>query len=138
MECCEYLPGDSSFDFNPNALLREDQKKALVKVRTVLTKYGSTGVQQILNRVCFELLGMIVVYPVEDENKLTDKKGNVLPDAYLLSKDSTAKNLAGKVHEQLGKGFLYGIDVRSKRRVGADYRLRDRDVIKIVSATSRR
>ena len=135
---CWYLPGDGSFDFNPNALVREDQKKALVKVRAVLTKYGSTGVQQILNSVCFKLLGMIVVYPVEDENKLTDKKGNVLPDAYLLPKDSTAKDLAGKVHEQLGKGFLYGIDVRSKQRVGADYRLKDRDVIKIVSATSRR
>jgi ribosome-binding ATPase len=133
-----YLPGDSSFDINPKALLREDQIKALGKVRTVLTKYGSTGVQQILNRVCFGLLGMIVVYPVEDENRLMDKKGNVLPDAYLLSKDSTVKDLAGKVHEQLGKGFLYAIDVRSKQRVGAEYKLRDRDVIKIVSATSRK
>ena len=133
-----YLPGDSSFDINPKALLREDQKKALIKVQAVLTKYGSTGVQQILNRVCFGLLGMIVVYPVEDENRLMDKKGNVLPDAYLLSKDSTAKDLAAKVHEQLGKGFLYGIYVRSKQRVGAEYRLKDRDVIKIVSATSRR
>jgi len=110
----------------------------LLKVRAVLTKYGSTGVQQILNRVCFGLLGMIVVYPVEDENKLIDKKGNVLPDAYLLPKDSTAKELAGKVHEQLGQGFLYAIDVRSKQRVGAEYKLRDRDVIKIVSTTSRR
>lgn len=133
-----YLPGDSSFEINPKALLREDQKKALEKVRAVLTKYGSTGVQQILNRVCFGLLGMIVVYPVEDENRLIDKKGNVLPDAYLLPKDTTAKILAGKVHEQLGKGFLYAIDVRSKQRVGADYKLRDRDVIKIVSAASRR
>lgn len=133
-----YLPGDSSFDINPKVLLREDQKRVLVKVRAVLTKYGSTGVQQILNRICFGLLGMIVVYPVEDENKLIDKKGNVLPDAYLLPKDSTAKELAGKVHEQLGQGFLYAIDVRSKQRVGADYKLRDKDVIKIVSATSRR
>jgi ribosome-binding ATPase len=133
-----YYPGDSSFDINPKTLLREDQKKALEKVRAVLTKYGSTGVQQILNRVCFGLLGMIVVYPVEDENRLIDKNGNVLPDAYLLSKDSTAKDLAGKVHEQLGQGFLYAIDVRSKQRVGAEYKLRDRDVIKIVSATNRR
>jgi ribosome-binding ATPase YchF (GTP1/OBG family) len=133
-----YLPGDSSFDINPKASLREDQKNALSKVRAVLIKYGSTGVQQILNRVCFGLLGMIVVYPVEDENRLTDKNGNVLPDAYLLSKDTTAKELAGKVHEQLGKGFLYAIDVRSKQRVGAEYKLRDRDVIKIVSATSRK
>jgi ribosome-binding ATPase len=81
---------------------------------------------------------MIVVYPVEDENRFTDKNGNVLPDAYLLSKDTTAKELAGKVHEQLGKGFLYAIDVRSKQRVGAEYKLRDGDVIKIVSATSRK
>lgn len=133
-----YLPGDSSFDINPKTLLREDQKKALVKVQAVLTKYGSTGVQQILNRVVFGLLGMIVVYPVEDENRLMDKKGNVLPDAYILSRDSTAKDLAGKVHEQLGRGFLYAIDVRSRQRIGAEYKLKDRDVIKIVSATGRR
>lgn len=133
-----YSPGDSSFEIIPNTSLREDQKKALDKVRAVLTKYGSTGVQQILNRLCFGLLGMIVVYPVEDESRLTDKKGNVLPDAYLLLKDSTARDLAKKVHEQLGKGFLYAIDVRTKQRVGAEYRLKDRDVIKIVSATSRR
>lgn len=133
-----YSPGDSSFEIIPNTLLREDQKKALDKVQAVLTKYGSTGVQEILNRLCFGLLGMIVVYPVEDENRLTDKNGNVLPDAYLLPKESTARDLAKKVHEQLGKGFLYAIDVRTKQRVGAEYKLKDRDIIKIVSATSRR
>lgn len=133
-----YLPGDSSFEINPKVLLREEQKKALEKVQTVLTRYGSTGVQQILNRVCFGLLGMIVVYPVEDENRLIDKKGNILPDAYLVPKDSTAKDLAVRVHEQLGKGFLYAVDARSKQRVGAEYKLQDRDVIKIVSTTSRR
>jgi len=42
------------------------------------------------------------------------------------------------VHEQLGKGFLYAVDARSKQRVGAEYKLQDRDVIKIVSTTSRR
>lgn len=133
-----YSPGESSFEILPNTLLREDQKKALDKVRAVLTKYGSTGVQAVLNRLCFGLLGMIVVYPVEDENRLTDKKGNVLPDAYLLPKGSTAKDLAKKVHEQLGKGFLYAVDVRTKQRVGSEYKLKDRDIIKIVSATSRR
>ncbi|HZD33592.1 MAG TPA: redox-regulated ATPase YchF [Nitrososphaeraceae archaeon] len=133
-----YSPGDNSFEILPNTLLREDQKKALDKVRAVLTKYGSTGVQTVLNGLCFVLLGMIVVYPVEDENRLTDKKGNVLPDAYLLPKESTAKDLAKKVHEQLGKGFLYAIDVRTKQRVGAEHKLKDRDIIKIVSATSRR
>ena len=133
-----YLPGDNTFEVNPNADLRDEQKKALEKVRAVLRKYGSTGVQQILNKVCFELLEMVVVYPVEDENKLTDKSGNVLPDAYLVPKDSTAKDLAERVHEQLGKGFLYAIDARSKQRLGAEYALKDKDVIKIVSAASRR
>ena len=133
-----YLPGDSSFDIVSNALLSEDQKRALDKVRAVLNKYGSTGVQQILNRLCFGLLGMIVVYPVEDENRLMDKRGNVLPDSYLLPRDSTARDLATKVHEHLGKGFLYAIDARSKQRMGAEHRLKDRDVIKIVSATSRK
>ena len=31
---------------------------------------------------------------MEDEFKLTDKKGNVLPDVWLLPKGSTAKDLA--------------------------------------------
>jgi ribosome-binding ATPase len=133
-----YLPGDRSFEINPNAELHDEQKEALKKVQSVLTKYGSTGVQQILNKVCFELLQMVVVYPIEDENKLTDKNGNVLPDAYLVPKDSTAKDLAYKVHEELGKGFLYAIDARSKQRLGAEYKLKDRDVIKIVSVASKR
>jgi ribosome-binding ATPase len=81
---------------------------------------------------------MVVVYPIEDENKLTDKNGNVLPDAYLVPKDSTAKDLADKVHEELGKGFLYAIDARSKQRLGAEYKMKDRDVIKIVSVASKR
>jgi ribosome-binding ATPase len=133
-----YLPGDSSFEVNPNAELHDEQKEALKKVQRVLMKYGSTGVQQILNKVCFELLEMVVVYPIEDENKLTDKNGNVLPDAYLVPKDSTAKDLADKVHEELGKGFLYAIDARSKQRLGAEYKLKDRDVIKIVFVASKR
>lgn len=133
-----YLPGDSSFEVTPNAELHDEQKEALKKVQSVLTKYGSTGVQQILNKVCFELLEMVVVYPIEDENKLTDKNGNVLPDAYLIPKDSTAKDLADKVHEELGKGFLYAIDARSKQRLGAEYKLKDRDVIKIISVASKR
>jgi ribosome-binding ATPase YchF (GTP1/OBG family) len=81
---------------------------------------------------------MIVVYPVEDEFKLMDKKGNVLPDARLLPDGSTAKDLANTIHADLGKGFLYAIDARSKQRLGAEYKLKNNDVIKIVSATSKR
>jgi ribosome-binding ATPase YchF (GTP1/OBG family) len=80
---------------------------------------------------------MIVVYPVEDELSLTDKKGNVLPEAYLLPEGSTAKDLANSVHAELGKGFLYAVDARDKKRLGAEYKLKNNDIIKIVSTTSR-
>jgi ribosome-binding ATPase len=103
----------------------------------LMQKHGSTGVQEAINIACFKLLHLVAVYPVEDEFKLTDKKGNVLPDVRLLPEGSTAKDLAGTVHADLAKGFLYAVDARTKQRVGADHKLKSGDVIKIVSATSR-
>lgn len=132
-----YLPGDSSFDVKPNVELNAQQQKALDIVKTLMHKYGSTGVQEAINIACFKLLHLVAVYPVEDEFKLTDKKGNVLPDVRLLPEGSTAKDLAGTVHADLAKGFLYAVDARTKQRVGADHKLKSGDVIKIVSATSR-
>jgi ribosome-binding ATPase len=133
-----YLPGDDSFEIKENIQLSEKQRHALQIVSGFIKKYGSTGVQEILNIACFDLLKKIVVYPVEDESKLTDKKGNILPEAYLLNEDSTAKDLAHVIHGELGKGFLFAIDVRTKRRLGADHKLKNNDVVKIVSATSRK
>jgi hypothetical protein len=132
-----YLPGDSSFDVKPNVALNAQQQKALDIVKTLMEKYGSTGVQEAINIACFNLLRLVAVYPVEDEFKLADKKGNVLPDVRLLPEGSTAKDLAGTVHADLAKGFLYAVDARTKQRVGADHKLKSGDVIKIVSATSR-
>ena len=133
-----YLPGDSSFEIKENTPLSDKQKQALEIVSTFIKEHGSTGVQEVINLACFNLLEKIVVYPVEDDSKLSDKKGNILPEAYLLNKESTAKDLAHAVHEELGKGFLFAIDVRTKRRLGADHILKNNDVIKIVSATSRK
>jgi ribosome-binding ATPase len=132
-----YLPGDGSFDVKPNVELNAQQQKALDIVKALMQKYGSTGVQEAINIACFKLLHLVAVYPVEDEFKLTDKKGNVLPDVRLLPEGSTAKDLAGTVHADLAKGFLYAVDARTKQRVGADHKLKSGDVIKIVSATSR-
>jgi ribosome-binding ATPase YchF (GTP1/OBG family) len=132
-----YLPGDSNFEIKNPGILSKNQLEALNAVDKVLKKFGSTGVQNILNYACFEILNNIVVYPVEDEDKLTDKKGNVLPDARIVSKDITAKELANLIHNDLGKGFLYAIDARSKQRIGAEHILKNNDIIKIVSTTSR-
>ena len=131
-----YLPGDDSFTIKSGVILNEPQKKALDAIYSLIAKYGSTGVQEAINLACFKLLKLIVVYPVQDEFKLMDKKGNTLPDAYLLTKGSTAKDLATAIHADIGRGFLYAIDARSKQRVGAEYKLKNNDVIKIVSAAS--
>lgn len=131
-----YLPGDNSFETIAGGSLNDAQKRALGIVESLLRRHGSTGVQEIINHVCLQMLKLIVVYPVEDELRLTDKKGHILPDARLIPQDSTAKDLARLVHEDLAKGFLYAIDVRSKNRIGAEHKLKHNDVIKIVSTTS--
>ena len=98
-------------------------------------KSGKSDVQGMLNRLVFEMLGMIVVYPVEDENKFSDKKGNVLPDTFIVKSGTTARELAYIVHTDLGDGFLYAVNARTKMKLGADYELQDDDIIKIVSTS---
>ena len=132
-----YLPGDASFDVKSEVKLSAQQLKALDIVKAFIQKYGSTGVQEAINIACFKLLHMVAVYPVEDEFKLTDKKGNILPDVWLLPEGSTAKNLAEAIHADLAKGFLYAVDARTKQRIAANHQLKNGDVIKIASATSR-
>ena len=132
----DYLPGDKNFkikgvDLNPQ------QKKALDLAEKVLLKLDGSGVQQTLNSACFDLLRLIVVFPVEDETKLSNKNGEVLPDAKLLRPGSTARDLARAVHEDLAKGFLHAVDAKTKQRVGAEHPLKNGDVLKIVSTLSR-
>ena len=132
-----YMPGDSRFVINENVKITDEQQKALDVVKTILEKLKSTGVQNILNTVIFDILKQIVVYPVEDETKLSNKNGEILPDAKLLPVSSTTKDLASSIHKDLEKGFLYAIDVKTKQRIGSDYTLKNGDVIKIVSSLSR-
>ncbi len=132
----KYRPGEGKFEVV--GTLTDAQRAALEFVNeNLLKKYGSTGVQQAINYIYFNLLDMLVVYPVEDENKLSDKKGNVLPDAHLIKRGSTARDLAYLIHTDLGEGFLYAVDARTKMKLGADYQLKNNDVIKIVSAGKR-
>ena len=78
---------------------------------------------------------MIVAYPVEDHNKLTDNDGRVLPDAYMIEKGTTTKQFAGKIHSDFEETFTHGILAKTGQRIGADHEVEDRDVIKIVAAT---
>ena len=97
-------------------------------------KDSKSSAQEVVNGAVFGLLDNIVVYPVEDENKYTDHFGNVLPDAILMRKGSTAMDLAASIHTDIAKNMLYAIDARTKMRLAKDYILKDNDVIKIVSA----
>jgi len=134
----DYTPGDCNFKILHPEKLIEPQKKALETIREkILLKYGSTGVQEAINLTFFKLLNMIVVYPVEDIERLTDHKGNVLPDAYLVPYGTTAKEFAYKIHSELGESFIYAVEVRNKKRIGENYILKNRDVISIVSAKKR-
>lgn len=133
----DYTPGDTSFKIKEGVEVSPQQQKALDLVKSVFSKINSTGIQQVLNSIIFDVLKLIVVYPVEDDTKLCNKDGQVLPDARLLPINSTAKDLAETVHADLVKGFLHAIDVKTKQRIGADHQLKNGDVIKIVSSMSR-
>ena len=129
-----YISGDSSFEILEKDKLNANQIKALEYIQTnILDVYGSTGIQQALNTAVFELLNMIVVYPVGDEHKLTDQKGNVLPDAFLVPKGSTPREFAYIIHTDIGDKFMHAVDARKSMRIASDYELQDRDIIKIVT-----
>ena len=133
----DYLPGDKSFKIKDGINLNPQQKTALELAEKVVSKLGGTGVQQTLDSACFELLKLITVFPVEDETKLSNKNGEILPDAKLLRPGATARDLAKSIHQDLANGFLFAIDAKTKQRVGADHQLKNGDVLKIVSTLSR-
>ncbi len=128
-----YIPGDDSFTVKPEINLNEGQKKALDYIAQNMKRFGGTGVQTCLEKAAYGMLDLIVCYPVEDEGKLTDHDGRVLPDAFLMRRGATAKDLAFKVHTDLGEGFIRGVNARTKRVVGHDYELQEGDIIKIIS-----
>ena len=129
----DYQSGSSEFSISSDANLNEKQVDALSKMREKLTSVGSTGIAEIIDKVLFDQLDHIVVYPVQDEGQWTDGDGKVLPDAFVVPQGITAKPLAYKVHSDLGDGFIKGVDGRTRRAVGADYELNNGDVLKIHS-----
>ncbi|HHW15916.1 MAG TPA: redox-regulated ATPase YchF [Methanothermobacter sp.] len=129
----DYKPGDDDFKVLDEGELTKKQLNALEYIReNVLKVYGNTGVQEALNRAVFDLLDMIVVYPVEDEHKLSDKQGNILPDAFLIPRGSKPRDLAYLIHTEIGDSFMHAVDARKKMRVASDYKLQHGDIITII------
>ena len=129
----DYVPGSPSFKIAEGAKINDGQRKALDYMAANMEKYGGTGIQQCIEDATFKMLDLIAVYPVEDETKFTDHFGRVLPDAFLMPRGSTARDLAYRVHSDLGDKFIRAVNARTKRTVGADYELQDGDVIRIVA-----
>ncbi len=134
----DYKPGDCRLTIKNPEKLTEAQNRALKVIQEqILFKFGSTGVQETINTAFFKLLQMVAVYPVEDSEHLSDHKGRVLPDVYLVPYGTTVRQLAYIIHTELGESFIHTIDVRGKNRIGENYVLKNRDVVSIVSAKKR-
>ncbi|MBR9690981.1 redox-regulated ATPase YchF, partial [Candidatus Woesearchaeota archaeon] len=129
----DYVPGNNDFTIKDGSKLNEKQTKGLEFIKTnILNKFGSTGVQDVLDKAVFELLKFISVFPVATA-KLEDKDGNILPDCFLLPKTTTALDLAFAVHTDIGNNFVKAINIKKNLPVGKDQPLEDRDVIEILS-----
>jgi hypothetical protein len=127
----EYDPGDESFSVVGD--VSDAQRGGLERIRETMAQYGGTGVQQAIDEAVYSLLDRVTVYPVQNETKWTDGTGQSLPDAFLLPRGSTPRDLAFAVHSDIGEGYLHAVDARSKRRIADDYELTEGDVVKIVS-----
>ena len=125
----KYVPGSPEFEVTGD--LSDRQKPAITFMKKYLNENGATGVQQCINTAVFDVLGMVAVFPVEDEKRWTSKKGEILPDAFLMHKGSTALDLAYRIHEDIGKKFISAVNAKTGRNVSSDYVLQQGDVISV-------
>jgi len=127
----DYHPGDDDFELVGD--VSGAQEQGLERIRDLMGEHGGTGTQEAIDTAVYDVLDRITVYPVQNESKWTDGTGNVLPDAFLLPRGSTPRDLAYAVHSDIGDGYLHAVDARAKRRIAEDHELEEGDVIKIVS-----
>ncbi len=126
-----YIPGNSDFEIKKQ--LTDKQKSALESIKkNVVDVFGSTGVQQVLDKAVFDFLKYIAIFPA-GVHKLADSKGNILPDCYLLPEGSTALDFAYSLHTDIGKNFVKAIDARTGKAVGKDHKLKNRDALEIAT-----
>jgi hypothetical protein len=125
-----YIPGNK--DFEIIGKLNDKQKQGLENIKkNVLDVYGSTGLQEVLNSVVFDLLKYIAIFPAGA--KLKDSKGNILPDCFLLPPKSTALDFAYHLHSDIGDNFVKAIDIKTKKAVGKEHELKNGDGLEIMT-----
>ena len=128
-----HIPGESNFEITKTGeeKLSEPQRKGLLSISKTLNSWEGRGLVGLLSEVVFGILNRKVAYPVQDESHWVDGEGNILPDIILVPEGTTAKGLAYAVHSDLGDGFIRAVDARSSRVIGADYEIKNGDIIRI-------
>jgi len=135
-EIIDYIPGSNDFQIINKGKLNQKEMELIQKIKeSILKPFNGTGVQQILNHAIFNIANQICVYPVTDVNTLSDNKDNILPDVFLVKKGTFLREFIGeKIHTDLAENFMFGIDARTKKRLGENYELKHNDIIKIVTS----
>lgn len=127
----DYDPGDP--EFSVTGEIDAGTRETLDALSETMDRWDGTGVQAALDEAVYGLLDRITAFPVQDATHWTDATGNVLPDALLLPRGASPRDLAYAVHTDIGEGYLHAVDARSNREIGEDANLDEGDVIKIVS-----
>jgi len=132
----KYISGSTKFNIIEKQKLTPNELESLNKIgEKILAKFNGTGIQNVLNYASINLANQICVYPVSDINNFSDNKENVLPDAFLVKKGMRLKNFVrDKIHSDLAEKFMFGIDAKTKKRLGENYELQDKDIVKIVTS----
>jgi ribosome-binding ATPase len=126
----DYYPGKKDFEIISE--INEKQKLGLETIKkNVLEKFGSTGVQDCLDTAILKVLEYFPVFPGGTKT-LADKDGNLIPDCFLMPKNSNALDFAFTLHSDIGKGFIRAIDVKTKQVIGKEHLLKYGDVVEIV------
>jgi ribosome-binding ATPase YchF (GTP1/OBG family) len=138
-EIIDYIPGSSDFKIIQKQKLTLKELETLNKIKEkILIPIKGTGIQNILNYASYNIGNQICVYPVSDVNAFSDNKGNILPDAFLVKKGTRLRDFVrDKIHSEIAENFMFGIDAKTKKRLGENYELQDKNVIKIVTSSKK-
>ncbi|KAL0587653.1 hypothetical protein ABG067_002672 [Albugo candida] len=119
------------------SLIPADTKIAnrLAKVSDmVLFRYGSTGVRAAIN-AAVQACDVVVVYPVKSLKKFsTNPNGKgVFGDAILIKRDSTIRELAFRVSQNVGYHFAFAEGEDGRKLAEDDPIVQDKMIIKITT-----
>ncbi|MFN3910343.1 MAG: YchF-related putative GTPase [Candidatus Anstonellaceae archaeon] len=131
----QYRAGDDEFKIIGS--INKEQKEALEKIAIFFKENGGSGAYKVLKKLVIEKMKQIIVYPVEDENKYSDSKGNILPDAFLVKEGTRLIDFASEVHSDFVDYFVGALDAKTKKNLSKEYIIKNNDVIKLINAKRR-